>query len=111
MVCRADSTSRSMRCRSSSSSASSRRLNLSTSTSASVMIEATNAKCLTDQSGSLLSGSSSPSDELPELALVQQRDPMTLLAQPLDLHQLQPGITARGLQRIRPSADDDRRPH
>ena len=45
----------------------------------------------------------------PELRLVQQRDPVPLLAQPLDLHQLEAGVLARRLQRVRPAADDDRR--
>ena len=33
--------------------------------------------------------------EPPELRLVEQRDPVPLLAQPLDLHQLQPAVAAR----------------
>src|SRR5256885_5257102 len=48
----------------------------------------------------------SAADEVPEPCLVQERDPMTLQPQPLDLHQLQTGVAACGLQRIRPSAND-----
>src|SRR5213080_1527912 len=46
----------------------------------------------------------------PELPLVEQRDLMAFLAQALDFHQLESGVAARGLQRIRPAAHDDRRP-
>src|SRR5260221_13558096 len=48
--------------------------------------------------------------EPPELRFVEQRDPVALLAQPLDLHELQPRLAARRLLRIGASADDDRRP-
>ena len=51
--------------------------------------------------------------ESPELGFVEQRDPVPLLAQPLDLHQLQPAIAARrpaagwaGRARRRSSCDD-----
>src|SRR4051812_19134506 len=52
---------------------------------------------------------SAAAGEAPELRLVQQRDPVTFLAEPLDLHQLQAGVPSRRLQRVRPAADDDRR--
>src|SRR4051812_11236479 len=48
-------------------------------------------------------------DQPPELRLVQQRDPMALLAQPFDLHQFDPTVPAPGLQRVRPAAGDYRR--
>src|SRR6188474_1473250 len=47
--------------------------------------------------------------EPPELRLAQHRDAVSLLAQPLDLHQLQPTVAARRLQRVGPAADDDGR--
>src|SRR5579872_6078687 len=46
--------------------------------------------------------------QAPELFFVEQRDAMAFLAQALDFHQLQPAVPAGGLQRIGPSADDDR---
>src|SRR5207245_2154817 len=48
-------------------------------------------------------------DEAPELLFVQQRDASAPGAQPFDLHQLEAAVAARGLQRIRPAAHDDRR--
>src|SRR6478752_2297181 len=49
--------------------------------------------------------------EPPELRFVEQRDPMTLLAQPFDLHQLQSALTPGGLLHVRLAANDHRRPH
>src|SRR5262245_21629091 len=48
-------------------------------------------------------------DQPPEPPLGQERDAVPLLAQPLDLHQLQPGVLPRSLLRVRPAADDDGR--
>src|SRR5439155_17036492 len=47
----------------------------------------------------------------PDPRLVEQRDSVPLLAPPLDLHELQAALPAGGLQRIRPPANDDGRPH
>src|SRR5437899_8108008 len=49
--------------------------------------------------------------ETPEPLFVQEGDTVAFLAQPFDLHQLQPGVTACRLQRIGTSANNDRRPH
>lgn len=49
--------------------------------------------------------------EAPEARLVEQRDLVPLLAQPLDFHQLQARIPAGGLQRIGPPANNDSRPY
>src|SRR5687768_11837313 len=46
-------------------------------------------------------------DQHPESLLVEQRDPVALLAQPLDLHQLQAALASGGLQRIGFAADHD----
>src|SRR5262249_32761404 len=51
---------------------------------------------------------SRPSREAPETCLVEDRDPVALLAQALDLHQLPPGVAAGGLERVRTSPDHDR---
>src|SRR5689334_16654751 len=50
----------------------------------------------------------------PEPALVEQRDAVALLGEALDLHELEPGVAAGGLERVRPSAHEhgrlERRP-
>src|SRR4029079_17436331 len=49
----------------------------------------------------------SAADEFPESRFVEQRDPMALLAEALDLHQLQSAGAAGCLQRIGTSAHHD----
>ena len=39
-------------------------------------------------------------DQLPESRLVQERDPVSFLAQPLDLHELAAGVASGGLQHV-----------
>src|SRR5262245_56838382 len=47
---------------------------------------------------------SAPAGQAPEALLVDQRDAVSLLAKPLDLHELQSGVAAGGLKRVRPAA-------
>src|SRR5262249_19776863 len=47
--------------------------------------------------------------QLPETLLVEDPDAMSFFEQPLDLHQLQAAVLARGLLRIWTTAHDDRR--
>jgi chromate transporter len=61
----------------------------------------------------ILLGSAAP-HQPPEPALVQERDPVALLAQPPDLQQLPSAVPPRGLEGVGPPADqhgDDRRRH
>src|SRR5262245_47357452 len=44
--------------------------------------------------------------EPPELPLVEERDPVPLVAEPLDLHELQPRVAPRGLPRVGAAADE-----
>src|SRR3954468_18500292 len=50
---------------------------------------------------------SSSFSQLPEPPLVQQRDPVALLAQPFDLHQFDAAIFACRLKGVGPSSDND----
>src|SRR5439155_26313268 len=49
-------------------------------------------------------------DEAPELLLVEEGDPLSLLAKPLDLHELQARVASGGLEGIGAPANDDARP-